>query len=152
MLPPRTKLFLHTVCFRTQQSLTVSLCGIPLHGWAVVAPRYFHITITAQLQLTGATLDGQKFEKLTYCKDAILRQYRWALHFDPLHCKLSYLSFRLSWLLWTCQWCGWGSWAQRFGTESSISHGVWQKSVEIKFTHLSAARNVFPVISMWLLF
>ena len=28
-------------------SHSVSLCGLPLHGWAVVAPRCFHFTITA---------------------------------------------------------------------------------------------------------
>ena len=33
--------------FRTRQSRSVSLCGLPLRGWAVVAPRRFHFTITA---------------------------------------------------------------------------------------------------------
>ena len=33
--------------FSTWQSRSVSLCGIPLCGWAVVAPRCFHFTITA---------------------------------------------------------------------------------------------------------
>jgi hypothetical protein len=30
------------------------LCGLTLHGWAIVAPRHFHFTITA---LTGNTFD-----------------------------------------------------------------------------------------------
>ena len=30
----------------TWRSRSVSLCGLPLHGWAAVAPRCFHFTIT----------------------------------------------------------------------------------------------------------
>ena len=33
--------------FSTWRSRSVSLCGLPLRGWAVVAPRHFHFTITA---------------------------------------------------------------------------------------------------------
>ena len=33
--------------YALQRSRFVSLCGLPLHGWAVVAPRRFHFTITA---------------------------------------------------------------------------------------------------------
>ena len=33
--------------FHTRRSRSVSLCGLPLCGWAVVAPRCFHFTITA---------------------------------------------------------------------------------------------------------
>ena len=40
-------LFLHALHFSTRQSNSVSFCGLPLHGWAVVAPRHFHFTITA---------------------------------------------------------------------------------------------------------
>ena len=32
--------------FSTRRSRSVSLCGLPLRGWAVVAPRHFHFTIT----------------------------------------------------------------------------------------------------------
>jgi hypothetical protein len=39
--------FLHITCFSTWGSRSVSLCGLPLRGWAVVAPRCFHLTITA---------------------------------------------------------------------------------------------------------
>ena len=41
------RLFLHTLCASPLRSRSVSLCGLPLHGWAVVAPRCFHFTITA---------------------------------------------------------------------------------------------------------
>ena len=34
-------------CFSTWWPHSVSLCGLPLRGWAVVAPRPFHFTITA---------------------------------------------------------------------------------------------------------
>jgi hypothetical protein len=36
-----------TVLLLTRQSSSVSLFGLPLHGWAFVAPRCFHLTITA---------------------------------------------------------------------------------------------------------
>ena len=39
--------FLHSMLFSIRRSRYVSLCGLPLHGWAVVAPRRFHFTITA---------------------------------------------------------------------------------------------------------
>jgi hypothetical protein len=39
--------FLRATHFSTQRSHSVSLCGLPLHRWAVVAPRHFHFTITA---------------------------------------------------------------------------------------------------------
>jgi hypothetical protein len=39
--------FLRATRFSTWRSRSVSLCGLPLSVWAVVAPRYFHFTITA---------------------------------------------------------------------------------------------------------
>jgi hypothetical protein len=39
--------FVCTMRFSTQRSLSVSLCGLPRRGWAVVAPRCLHFTITA---------------------------------------------------------------------------------------------------------
>ena len=47
-----------------QRSHSVSLCGLPLRGWAVVAPRCFYFTITA-LTVDRAALTRQKFYKLT---------------------------------------------------------------------------------------
>jgi hypothetical protein len=38
---------LRAMCFSPRRSLSVSLCGLPLCGWAVVTPRLFHFTITA---------------------------------------------------------------------------------------------------------
>ena len=39
--------FLSATRFSTQRSRSVSLCGLPLFGRAIVAPRCFHFTITA---------------------------------------------------------------------------------------------------------
>jgi hypothetical protein len=39
-----TLIFTH---YSTPQFRSVSLCGLPLHGWAIVAPRHSHFTITA---------------------------------------------------------------------------------------------------------
>ena len=39
--------FLCATLFTTQQSHSVSLCGLSLRDWDVVAPRRFHFTITA---------------------------------------------------------------------------------------------------------
>ena len=39
--------FLRATCFSTWQSRSLSLLGLPLCSWAVVAPRHFHFTIAA---------------------------------------------------------------------------------------------------------
>ena len=39
--------FLRATRFSTRRSRSVSLCDLPLCGWAVVAPVHFHFTITA---------------------------------------------------------------------------------------------------------
>jgi hypothetical protein len=41
------RLFLCATHFSTQRSHSVSLCGLPFRGWAVIAPRCFHFRITA---------------------------------------------------------------------------------------------------------
>ena len=38
--------FLHATWFSTRRYRSVSLCGLPLCGGAVVAPRHFHFTVT----------------------------------------------------------------------------------------------------------
>jgi hypothetical protein len=38
--------FLHATRSSTQRSRSVSLCGLPLHGWTVVTARCFHFTTT----------------------------------------------------------------------------------------------------------
>jgi hypothetical protein len=40
------RLFLHATCFSTRRIRSASLCGLPLWGWAVAAPKRFHFTIT----------------------------------------------------------------------------------------------------------
>ena len=42
-----------------RRSCSVSLCGLPLRGWAVVAPRHFHFMITAPTALAGQTFVGK---------------------------------------------------------------------------------------------
>ena len=41
--------------FSTWQSRSVSLCGIPLRGWAVIAHKCFHYTITAHTVDRGSS-------------------------------------------------------------------------------------------------
>ena len=41
--------FLYNTRCSTWRFCSVSLCGLPIRGWAVVAPRHFHFTTTAQL-------------------------------------------------------------------------------------------------------
>ena len=43
----RGKMILHATHFSIRRSRSVSLCGLPLCGWAVVAPWCLHFTITA---------------------------------------------------------------------------------------------------------
>jgi hypothetical protein len=51
--------FLHPTHFSTQGSRSVSLCGLPLRGWAVVAPRDFHFTITAHRDDRGSSSEAE---------------------------------------------------------------------------------------------
>jgi hypothetical protein len=67
------KLFLCATLFSTWLSHSVSLCGQPLCGWSVVAPRHIHFTITA---LRAASGSGQKSNVLTCWKGGIL----WRCH------------------------------------------------------------------------
>ena len=53
--------FLCTTRFGTQWSCSVSLCGLQLHGWAVVAPRHFHFTITALIVDRGSSSRAEIF-------------------------------------------------------------------------------------------
>ena len=78
------RLFFHATCFSTRQTHSVSLCGLPLRWWGIVAPRRFRFTITA-LKLTGAALAGQKFDELTCWKGGI----RWRCHVES-HWALKY--------------------------------------------------------------
>ena len=83
--------------FSTRRFCSVSLCGLPLCGWAVVAPRCFHFTIT---ELTvDPTRAGQKFDELTCWKGGIL----WRCHVKsltssvrPFYCQ--WLSMKIAWL------------------------------------------------------
>ena len=41
------RLFVRATYFSIRRSHSVSLCGLPLRGWDIVAPKRFHFTITA---------------------------------------------------------------------------------------------------------
>ena len=81
--------FFRTTRFSTRRSHSVSLCGLPLRGWAVVAPRCFHFTISvlivdwssscmAEIWLVGklASYDGATL-KVTehFSKDLLLPMF-----------------------------------------------------------------------------
>jgi hypothetical protein len=55
-VPTKDRRFLGTMRFRTRWSHSVSLCGLPLRGWAVVAPRRFHFTIAALTVDQGSSI------------------------------------------------------------------------------------------------
>jgi hypothetical protein len=57
-------------CFSTRQSRSVSLCGLPLCGWAIVAPRHFHFTITGLTILPAQLLQGRHLTNLLIGKVA----------------------------------------------------------------------------------
>jgi hypothetical protein len=106
--------FIRATWFSTLRSRSVSLCGLPLRGWAVVAPRHVHFIITA---LNRAALVGKKFDELTCWKGGILWQCHtkshWALQNGPFYCQC--LSMEIEFLCArfytpvsnTCGWHGW---------------------------------------------
>jgi hypothetical protein len=61
--------FFLTTRFSTRRPCSVSLCGLPLRGWAVVAPRCFHFTITA---LTALTITARTVGKVASYDSAML--------------------------------------------------------------------------------
>jgi hypothetical protein len=52
---------------------SVSLCGLPLTGWAIVAPRCFHFTITALTADQGRNLTNWLVRKVASYDGAILK-------------------------------------------------------------------------------
>ena len=78
--------------FSTRWSCSVSLCGLPLCGWAVVAPRCFHFTITAQ-----------KFDSLTCWKGGILWRCHIESHWALLEGHSNANVCLWSLILYTCQ-------------------------------------------------
>jgi hypothetical protein len=55
----RGQTFLCATPFSTRLSRSVSLCGLPLRGWAVVAPRHFDFTITSLTVARGSPIRAE---------------------------------------------------------------------------------------------
>ena len=55
----RRQTILRDTRFSTWGCLSVSLCGLPLHGWAIVAPICFHFTKTALTVDWGSSSRGR---------------------------------------------------------------------------------------------
>lgn len=70
---PRRNYFLHAMCFRTWQSMPW------LHGWAVVAPRYFHITTTAPTVDRGKTRSRRSLVSAWECVCLVFIGHSWFL-------------------------------------------------------------------------
>jgi hypothetical protein len=83
----------------THQSRSVSLCGLPLHSWSVVAPRCFHFTITA------LTVYHSSFRRAEIWQTDLLKRWhpmtvpRWkslSSSVRPFNCQC--LSMEIAWL------------------------------------------------------
>jgi hypothetical protein len=90
--------FLRPTHFSTRQFRSVSLCGLPLCSWDVVAPRHLDFTITA-LTVDRPALARQKFDELTCWKGGILWrchvESHWALQYGPFYCQCLSLEIAL---------------------------------------------------------
>ena len=107
--------FLRSTCLSTWQSCSVSLSELPLRGWAVVAPRCFHFTITALTVDRGSSSKEEiwriDFVEWWYrmtvpCWKALSSSVRW------FYCQC--LSMEIAWLharFYTSvsNGCGWNS-------------------------------------------
>jgi hypothetical protein len=112
--------FLCSMRFRTRWSRSVSLGGLPLCGWAVVAPRCFHFTITA------LTVDRRSFSRAYIWWTDLLERWhsmtvpRWKSLTSSVrlfHCQC--LSMEIAWLcalFYTPvdSGCGWYSGIHKF--------------------------------------
>ena len=67
--------------FSTRRSRSVSLCGLPLRGWSVVAPKCFHFTITA-VRVDRGSSNGRNLTNWLVGKVASFEGFEnhWALH------------------------------------------------------------------------
>jgi hypothetical protein len=111
--------------FSTRRSCSVSLCGLPLCRWAVVAPRRFHFTITA-LTVDWAALAGQKLNKPTGWKGDIL----WLCHVE------SHFTSTANVCLWKLHIC----------VHDSITPSATGEAEIAESTHLKGCPHTFVYI------
>jgi hypothetical protein len=108
--------FLCAMCVSTGWSRSVSLCGLPLSGWAVVAPKRFHFTITALTISRGSSSSAGiwRTELLERCHPMIVPCWKpLSSSVRPFYCQ--YLSMAIAWLCaqfytTVSNGCGWNWW------------------------------------------
>ena len=114
VLQPRTDDF-YVLRASTFGGSVLWACGLPLCGWAIVAPRHFHFTITAYT-VDWAVPAGHTFYELTCWKGGI--QWRLMAHNNGWngikHMETKCLSMEIVWLcarFYTpvSNGCGWNS-------------------------------------------
>ena len=104
--------FSHTCYFSTLWPRSVSLCGPPLRGWVVVAPRCFYVTITALTVDRGISSRAEKCHPMTFpCWKSLSSSVR------PFYCQC--LSMEIAWLcarfyIPVSNVCGWNSQIHKF--------------------------------------
>ena len=97
-------------CFSAQLSRSVRLCGLPPRGWAVVAPRRFHFTIT--------TLDQGSSSRAEMGRTDLLERWhpmtvpRWkslSSSVRPIYCQCFVYGdcMAVGLILYTCQQWAW---------------------------------------------
>ena len=90
-------------CFSTW-SRSMSLCGLPLRGWAVVAPRRFHIIITALTVARGNASMTDTWRTVLLERMHPMTVPRWkslSSSVRPFYCQC--LSKAIASMLYTCQ-------------------------------------------------
>ena len=97
--------FLRATCFSTRGSRSVILCGLPLHGWAVFAPRRFHFTINSSSWTEICQTDLlERWHPMT-----VSRWKSMSSSESPFYCQC--LSVEIAWLcarfLYNCQQWVW---------------------------------------------
>ena len=128
--------FLHTTRFSTRQSHSVSLSGLPLRSWAVVAPRRFPFTITA------LTVDQGSSSRAEICLKGVIlwRCYiesHWALQQDQA----------------TANVCRWRLQGCVLNFYTPVSNGCdWNSRIhyfEVVSTYWSSLYNVFCIYTVF---
>ena len=110
----------------------MSLCGLPLRGWAVVAPRRFHFTITALPVDRGSSSKAEVWQTdlLERCYPVTLPWWKsMSSSIRPFYCQC--LSMEIAWL--------------RALFYTPVSNGCGQNSQNHSFEGVSTSFSIYSV-------
>jgi hypothetical protein len=131
--------------FSTWQSHSLSLCGLPLRGWAVVAPRRFHFTNSTCSSNRSEIWQTDMLERLHHMM--VPRWKSLSSSVKPFYCQC--LCMEIAWLCTQFytpvnNGCGWNGQIHSF---KGVFTYFWPRSVFLMSYHICM---VFKIKLDWL--